>query len=72
MLHIYRLLAFSIGLPLCICLTITELKVENFLRKENFVESNNRDFLDIDVTSDVLSTVAEIKDVPSEKVGLNY
>jgi hypothetical protein len=50
------------------CLSINELKINDFSyfdRSENF---NDKDFLDVDVSSDFLPSITEILDISDEKV----
>lgn len=68
MILMYQFLAFAFELPLFICLSINELKIDRFLSTENFAKYPDRDFLDVDVTSDVLPTMTEVKDASADEV----
>lgn len=50
------------------CLAINELKINNFLNFDASENINDKDFLDVDVTSDFLPSITEVLDVPDEKV----
>lgn len=65
---IYPFLVVALELPFFICLTINELKLDQFLNSESFEKLSDRDFLDIDVSSDVLPTISKVLDATGEKV----
>lgn len=51
------------------CLKINELKIEHFLSINDSPEQyKDRDFLDVDVASDIVPSLTTIYDVPSEPV----
>lgn len=50
------------------CLKINELKIDTFFNSPPPIPSKNKDFLDVDVRSDVLPITAEIYDAPTEPV----
>ena len=61
---------FLIELGLISCLSINELKINNFLNFDPSESLNDKDFLDVDVSSDFLPSITEIIDFPNEKVSL--
>lgn len=59
-----------IKLGLISCLSINELKIDNFLNFDPSENLNDKDFLDVDVSSDFLPSITEILDVSDDKVFL--
>ena len=50
------------------CLRINELKIDQFLSTNNFNLPEDKDYLDVDVTSDILPSMTTIYDVQREPV----
>ncbi len=64
---IYILPAITLELTLISCLKINELKIDNFLKPFSSNKVIDKDFLDVDVSSDVLALNVAIYDVEPVK-----
>lgn len=52
------------------CLKINEIKIDHFLSINNSPEQiKDKDFLDVDVVSDIVPSLTTIYDFPAEPVG---
>lgn len=49
-------------------LKINELKIDNFIRPQSLDEVKDKDFLDVDVSSDILTANVALYDASSEPV----
>lgn len=67
---IYILPAITIELSLISCLKINELRIDNFLKPFSFNEVVDKDFLDVDVSSDVLASNVAIYEASIKPVKL--